>query len=64
MKSAVGISTIADQKVHHAMREEGLWNFTFEILCVCDKEELSSKEKEYIEILKTKDWGYNQNSGG
>ena len=46
------------------MREEGLWNFTFEILCVCDKEELSSKEKEYIEILKTKDWGYNQNSGG
>ena len=27
IKSSCGISTIADQKVHHAMRDEGLWNF-------------------------------------
>lgn len=59
IKGAVGISTIADQKIHHAMLEEGLWNWTFECICECDKEQLSEKEKYYIDFFKAKDWGYN-----
>ena len=59
IKGAVGISTIADQKIHHAMLEEGLWNWTFECVCECEKDQLSEKEKYYIDFFKAKDWGYN-----
>lgn len=59
IKGAVGISTIADQKIHHAMLEEGLWNWTFECICECEKDQLSEKEKYYIDFFKAKDWGYN-----
>lgn len=59
IKGAVGISTIADQKIHHAMLDEGLWDWTFECICYCDKDQLSEKEKYYIDFFKAKDWGYN-----
>lgn len=59
IKGSVGISTIADQRIHHAMLEEGLWNWTFEKICDCGKDELSEKEKYYIDFFKAKDWGYN-----
>ena len=59
IKGSVGISTIADQKIHHAMLDEGLWNWTFECICYCDKDQLSEKEKYYIDFFKAKDWGYN-----
>lgn len=53
IKSAIGISTIADQQIHKAMREEGLWNFTFELIEACDKASLGEHEKYYIEFFKT-----------
>lgn len=59
IKGSVGISAIADQKIHHAMLDEGLWNWTFECICYCDKDQLSEKEKYYIDFFKAKDWGYN-----
>ncbi len=59
IKGSVGISTIADQKIHHAMLDEGLWDWTFECICYCDKDRLSEKEKYYIDFFKAKDWGYN-----
>ena len=59
IKGSVGISTIADQKIHHAMLDEGLWDWTFECICYCDKDQLSEKEKYYIDFFKAKDWGYN-----
>ena len=59
IKGSVGISTIADQKIHHAMLDEGLWNWTFECICYCDKDQLSEKEKYYIDFFKAKEWGYN-----
>lgn len=59
IKGSVGISTIADQKIHHAMLDEGLWNWTFECICECEKDQLSEKEKYYIDFFKAKEWGYN-----
>ena len=59
IKGSVGISTIADQRIHHAMMEEGLWNWTFEKICDCGKDELSEKEKYYISFFKAQEWGYN-----
>ena len=64
IKGSVGISTIADQRIHHAMLEEGLWNWTFEKICDCGKDELNEKEKYYISFFKSQEWGYNIMSGG
>lgn len=63
-KSVVGITSIADQAVHHQILKEGFWNWTIEKLCECDKEELSVKEKYYIELFKTQIWGFNKSAGG
>lgn len=64
VKGSLGISTIADQKVHEVMRKEGLWNFTFEKVCECPKDQLSEKEKYYITFFNATTWGYNVMSGG
>lgn len=63
IKGALGISSIANQKIHQVMAEEGLWNFTFEKLCECSKEKLNEKEKFYIEFFKANEYGYNQTKG-
>ena len=64
IKGSIGISTIADQRIHHAMLEEGLWNWTFEKICDCGKDELNEKEKYYISFFKSQEWGYNIVNGG
>lgn len=64
IKSSVGINTIADQRVHQAMRDEGIWNFTFELIEECSKEQLSEREKYYINFFSTEKLGYNQKAGG
>ena len=63
-KSVVGIKSIADQAVHHAIFNEGFWNWQIEIITYCDKEQLSELEKYYIEFFKAQEFGYNKNSGG
>lgn len=64
VKGALGIRTISDQKIHHEMAREGIWNFRFELLCECEKEELSEKEKYYISYFDSQKYGYNVASGG
>lgn len=64
IKGAIGISSIADQVIHHAMMDEGLWNWTFEKICDCEKDELNEKERYYIDFFKATEYGYNIRSGG
>lgn len=64
IKGSLGISTISDQLIHHAMLEEGLWNWSFEVVCYCDKDELGEQEKFYIENYKAREYGYNIAAGG
>ena len=64
VKGALGISSIIDQKIHREMAREVIWNFTFERLCSCEKDELNSKEKEYIAFFNSTQYGYNIASGG
>lgn len=64
VKGALGIRTISDQKIHREMAREGIWNFRFELLCECEKEELSEKEKYYISYFDSQKYGYNVASGG
>ena len=63
-KSVVGISSIADQAVHHAIRKEGFWNWTIEVITYCTKEQLNELEKYYIEFFKSQEFGYNKTGGG
>ena len=63
-KSVIGISSIADQAVHHAIAREGYWNWTIEPIIYCDKDKLSELEKYYINFFKAQEFGYNKNSGG
>ena len=63
-KSVVGIKSIADQAVHHAILKEGFWNWTIEVITYCDKERLSELEKYYIDFFKAQEFGYNKTGGG
>lgn len=64
VKSSIGIQSIADQAVHHEMLKTGLWNWTFEVITYCDKDQLSELEKYYINFFKTQEFGYNRKEGG
>ena len=64
IKSALGISTIANQAVHQAMAEEGLENFTFYLIDDCDRDILNERERYWIDFYKSNEWGYNRTKGG
>lgn len=63
-KSSIGISSIADQAVHHEILRTGFWNWTLEPIIYCDKDKLNEMEKYYINFFDTVNNGYNKNSGG
>ena len=63
-KSAIGISGIADQAVHHEIWKTGFWNWTIEPIIYCDKDKLNELEKYYIDFFKTQEFGFNKNVGG
>lgn len=63
IKSAIGIESIAAQRVHTVMREQGLWNFRFELIEECNKNQLGEREKYYIDFFNAQGYGYNQVSG-
>lgn len=50
--------------LYDAMFDEGLENFTFEIIEICSKEEQPQKEKYWIDFYKSNEYGYNMNVGG
>lgn len=50
-------------KLYEAMWEEGIENFSWEIISECDVTELNEKEKEYISFFEADTWGYNSNKG-
>lgn len=63
IKAAYNIGDIAHQKVHDVMREEGIDNFTFEVIEETTKDKLNEREKYWIEYYKSYDYGYNQTKG-
>lgn len=64
IKSSIGISTIADQAVHHQIWRTGFWNWTIEPIIYCEKERLNELEKYYINFFKSQEYGFNKNAGG
>ena len=63
VKCGLGIDAPSSNKLYKAMQEDGVWNFSFEILEECPREELNEKERYYIQLYESYDFGYNSNSG-
>ena len=62
-KCGLGIDTPAGNKLYKAIQEFGLWNFSFEVLEECPREQLNKKEKYYIDLYSSYDYGYNSTRG-
>lgn len=63
VKCGLGIDTPAQNKLYKAMQKDGVINFTFELLEKCSKTELNEKEKFYINLYQSYDFGYNSTGG-
>ena len=58
-KCGLGIDTPAGNKLYKAMQEYGLQSFSWELLEKCDRAELNEKEKYYISLYDSVNYGYN-----
>ena len=63
IKCSLGIDTPVTSQLYAFTREKGIENFTFEILEKCSDAELNEKEKFYIDLYQTYDFGLNGNKG-
>lgn len=62
-KSAFNCGTIAHSLLHTKMRQYGIEQFTFELVEQVPKEQLSEREKFYINFYQTKETGLNERNG-
>ena len=63
IKAGLGIDNKGTNKLYKAIQKTGVWNFAFELLEKCPREELDKKEKEYIAIYESDKFGYNSTKG-
>lgn len=63
IKCGLGIDAPTTNKLYNAMQNEGVWNYTFELLEQCNRTELDKKEKQWIEMYKAREFGYNATKG-
>lgn len=62
-KCGLDIDRPQGNKLYQSMLEDGLWNFTFELLEECSKEQLNEKEKFYISLYDSNNYGFNSTVG-
>ena len=58
-KCGLRIDTPAGNKLYKAMQEYGLQSFSWELLEKCDRAELNEKERYYISLYDSVNYGYN-----
>ena len=63
MKCGLGIDTPAGNKLYKAMIENSLDDFIFEMIEECNISDLNEKEKYYIDLFQSYDYGFNSNRG-
>lgn len=63
VKRGLRAEPTTNNKLYAAMWEEGVENFTFEVLSECEATDLNVKEKEYISLYHGDTWGYNSTGG-
>ena len=63
MKCGLGIDTPAGNKLYKAMLDYGLDVFTFELIEECSSDNLNEKERFFIDLYQSYDFGMNSNRG-
>ena len=63
VKSACGLSGVAESQFQRALKKYGIQNFTWELLEETSKDKLSEREKYYIDFYETTKYGYNERRG-
>lgn len=63
IKCGLGINTPSMNKLYTAMLKYGVWNFRFELVEECEQKELNQKEKQWIEVYQSNNFGYNSTGG-
>ena len=58
-KCGLGIDTPSGNKLYKAMQEYGLYSFSWELMEECPPAELNEKERFYIDLYQSVDYGYN-----
>ena len=58
IKRALGAEPLTQNKLYPAMSEDGVWNFTFEIVEVCEKAQLSEREQYWQKFFGANEYGY------
>ena len=58
-KRAVKAEEGTSNRLYQEMWNEGLENFTFQVIEICNKDNLTEREKFYIDFYNSKDYGYN-----
>lgn len=62
-KCGLGIDTPANNKLYKSIQEYGIWNFSWELLEECPSTQLDEKEKYYIDLYDSKNFGFNATKG-
>ncbi len=63
VKCGIGINASSSNKLYNAMQKDGVWNFTFEIIQKCSKNELNEKQRFWIQTYKADEFGMNSTKG-
>lgn len=63
VKRGLRAEPTTNNKLYAAMWEEGVENFTFEVLSECQASDLNAKEKDFISLYHGDTWGYNSTGG-
>lgn len=63
IKCGLGIDAPVTNKLYNLMQEEGIYNFTFEILQQCSRDKLNERESFWIQTFQSDKFGVNGTGG-
>ena len=62
-KCGLGIEASATNILYNSMQQNGIWNFSFELLEQCSKDQLNEKERFWIQTYQSNKFGLNTMKG-
>lgn len=63
VKAASGLGGVAESQFQRALKKYGVDQFTWEVIEEVNKDDLTNREKYWIQFYRTKEYGYNQREG-
>jgi len=62
-KCGLGIEASSTNKLYNSMQKDKVWNFSFELLEECPREQLNEKEAFWIDMYSSNVYGLNSVKG-